>query len=203
MLYADLLLQTLDRFILELYKESGVRIIGLPEDLDEKDYLRDFMVIRRSIIDDIDRVRPRRNNLIAFKPSDKESARRAGKISSFPFTIILDEDSIEYCTREQIEIMRGGRASLEILARVILQDSEISRYLRILKPCVRYAIKNGIDVILSSGSRVSEEVFPPRSFRILERYLVGLRGVLTYSWYHLLEKWNKDLVRSIEQTWSR
>ncbi|MEZ0290557.1 MAG: hypothetical protein ABWJ42_05655 [Sulfolobales archaeon] len=197
-MYADLMLLNINPFITSVYRESGVRVIGVPRDLEvDERVLRDFFIIRRVIIDDIDRLREEKNYLIAFKPRDKESARRAGKVESFSLTILIDEDTIEYCTREQIEVMRGKSTSLEILARAILDDRKAPRYLRHLGACVKYAVKNGVDIIISSGSRTSEEIFPPRSFRVVERYLIGIRGVLTYSWFHVLEKWNKNLVREI------
>lgn len=198
--WADLYIERLDENMIEFISRNRIRVVGLKDEIfDTYNNLlrkRDLITIKRLYIEDADQISHKIKDLIVFRPLDKNSMRRGGKIR-LTFTILIDEENYEYCSDEQIEAMRGGSASLEILARPLLDEELFPRYIRYIKYCVRKALINGVDVILSSGARRFEELFSPGSMRFLERYITGVRGSLTYSWYTLLERWNKKFVEEM------
>ncbi|MGC9148727.1 MAG: hypothetical protein ACP5GI_04730 [Sulfolobales archaeon] len=198
MRWADLLILNVDKEVLDFLVKNRFRVIGLVNsDLVPSDYRDKFLIIKRKIYDDIDRVYPSKDYLVGFVPRDKDSARRAGKINGV-ISIVFDEENIEFCTREQITVMIRKNVFIEVLARSILDDRYYPKFMKYATSCIRGAILEGIDVILSSGARGVEELFSPGAFRVIERYITNLRGSLTYSWYRVLEKWRSDLVRNID-----
>ena len=200
MRWADLLILSVNKEILDFLMRNRFRVIGLVDpDQVPSEYRDKFVIIKRKIYDDIDRVYPSKEYLVGFIPRDKDSARRAGKINAV-ISIIFDEENIEFCTREQISVMIGKNVFIEILARSILDDKYYPRFMRYATSCIRRAVSEGIDVVLSSGARSFEEVFSPGALRVIERYITNLRGSLTYSWYRVLERWRIDLVRKIDST---
>lgn len=198
--WADLFIEALDEDMIEFLERNRIRVVGLWGEVLERyrEALekRGFVVVPRVYIEDIERLAPSREGLVSFRPRDKISMRRGGKVGSV-MTIVIDEENSEYCTEEQIEVMRGGPVALEILARPLIYDDVFPRYLRHIKTCVRRALSSGVDVVLSSGARRLEELFPPGGFRLVERFLTGLRGSLTYSWYTVLERWDKRFVEKM------
>ncbi len=200
MIWADLLVLKIDKEILEYLLQNRFKVIGLINpDLVPEEYRDKIIIIRRKLFDDIDRVFPSKDYLIGFIPRDKESARRAGKINSV-ISVIFDEENIEFCTKEQISVMRGKNSFIEILARSILNNDYYPRFMRHAMRCVRRAVLEGIDVVLSSGARDLEELFSPGAFRVIERSMIGLRGSLTYSWFRVIERWRNDLVKIIDSS---
>lgn len=203
MRWADLLIFNTSREVLDFLLQNRFRVIGTLDPVETpREHSEKLIIVKRRFLEDIDKVFPSREYLVAFKPRDVESARRAGRIDH-PISIVFDEENIDLCTREQLVVMRGKRVFIEILARAVLYDEYLPRFMRYAKTCIRRALVEGIDVVLSSGARNLEEAFSPGAFRVLERYLTGIRGSLTYSWFRVLEKWREDLVKRIDASEER
>ncbi len=173
------------------YSEIGYKVIGRV-DVDKVHIIGGLLVIPRKLVVDIDLFKPSSNFLVAFKPSKKQDARRAGKVRRAS-TLLFDENNIDLCDEEQIEVMRGGSAAIEIMISALLNTKALPRFLSRVGRCVKLAAEEGIDIVISSGARELAEAWAPGSIRIL-CYMIDRRlGNMTFSWVEVVRRWRPGL----------
>jgi RNase P/RNase MRP subunit p30 len=152
--------------------------------------LENILMIPRIVINDINNFKPSESYLVAYKPSKKEHARRAGKVKRVS-TILFDENNIELCDEEQVEVMKRGSAALELLLRPLLDSNTLPKYLFMMRRCLELAYKEGIDILISSGARSLDELWPPGTIWALGS-MIGFRGISS-NWIEVLRRWRPGL----------
>jgi RNase P/RNase MRP subunit p30 len=152
--------------------------------------VENILMIPRIVINDIKNFKPSESYLVAYKPSKKEHARRAGKVKRVS-TILFDENNIELCDEEQVEVMKRGSAALELLLRPLLDSNTLPKYLFMMRRCLELAYKEGIDILISSGARSLDELWPPGTIWALGS-MIGFRGIAS-NWIEVLRRWRPGL----------
>jgi len=190
--YADLLvlIDSVEKERLaSIYESLGYKVVGLPS-IGDVGEVGGVLLIPRKVIEDIDSFRPSERYLAAYRPSKKEHARRAGKVRRAS-TILFDSSNIDLCDEEQIEVMKRGSAAVEITLSPLLEAETLVKYLPRVRRCVELASKEGVEVILSSGARRLEEIWPSGSIWALG-HIIGVRSAIA-SWVEVLRRWRPGL----------
>ncbi|MEM4970961.1 MAG: hypothetical protein QXE01_06880 [Sulfolobales archaeon] len=152
--------------------------------------MENILMIPRIVTSDIKTFKPSRSYLVAYKPSKKEHARRAGKVKRAS-TILFDGNNIELCDEEQVEVMKRGSAALEFLLRPLLDNNTLPKYLSMMKRCIELAYREGIDIVISSGAKSIEELWSPGAIWVLGS-MIGFRDIAS-NWVEVLRRWRPGL----------
>jgi hypothetical protein len=174
-----------------LYAEIGYKVIGRV-DVDKIHNIGELLIIPRKVVREISLFRPSSGFLVAFRPSAKSDARRAGKVRRTS-TLLFDHNNIDLCDEEQIEVMRRGSSAIEIVISALLDNKIMPRFLSKIIRCVRLAAKEGIDVVFSSGARDPAEIWAPGSIRILYALIDRQFINMAFGWVEVVRRWRPGL----------
>jgi RNase P/RNase MRP subunit p30 len=172
-----------------IYRLLGYRVLGLIG-IDNVEAVGDIVMIPRKVVDDIRIFKPSERYLVAYRPSNKDHARRAGKVRKAS-TILFENGNVELCDEEQIEVMKGGSAAIELLLSPLLDSGTLPRYLFRMRRCIELAYREGVDIVISSGARSLEELWSSGSIVALGS-MVGVK-VIAYNWVEVLRRWRPGL----------
>jgi len=195
MIGADLLIMDNSKETLETALKMNIKLIGSPNASIVKKIENNLILVPRKLEYDIDTLKPSRKTLIAYKPTNRADARRAGKIGNI--AILFDNDNIALCDEKQANIMRGKHNYIEIILRDLLIDDRSNKYIRNMIRCIRYAYRSGIPILLSSGAKNRWELWHPKTLVIIEKLFIGRRGILTLSWIEVFRKWNPSILSKL------
>jgi len=148
------------------------------------------LLIPRKVVDAIDSFRPSERYLVAFRPPKREHARRAGRVRRAS-TILFDGSNIEFCDEEQVEVMKRGSAAVEITLSPLLDRAAYTKYLPRVMRCIELSSKEGVDVVISSGARRVEELWPPGSIWALGS-MIGVSSIAA-GWVEVIRRWRPGL----------
>lgn len=178
-------------YISSFYTEIGYSVIGRV-DIDKIHKAGKLAIIPRRIVEEIGLFRPSNELLTAFKPRTRSDARRAGKVKRVS-TLLFDENNIDLCDEEQIEVMRRSSAAIEVVIRALLDNKIMPRFLPKISKCVRLAVKEGVDVVISSGARELIEAWAPGSIRALCSLIDRRFANIAFGWVEVVRRWRPGL----------